>query len=325
MGAPAVTVTIPVYNGEAYVASAIESVLAQTHCDFELIVVDDASTDATPEIVGRFCKQDSRVVARRLDQKVGGPAARNVGLELARAEWVAVLDHDDLMLPHRLERQLAFISQHPDVRAFASRAQYINSAGVVFGEVIPPPIFTPEQFEVFHGAGEIIWFCHSAVMLHRATVLSVGGYRPDLCVAQDIDLWMRLADAGHLLLQHDETLTQYRVHDQSITVMDPYRSSLYCAYVIACARARRGGEPEPSLADFDRRWRTRPLLRRVSDLRRQMGWSCYRTAGACIANRQFTRGLPQLAVAFALRPVYVLSRLWSQVPIRRTLSVLRTR
>src|SRR5262245_39958720 len=115
MSAPLVSVVMPAYNGERFVVEAVRSILAQTFRDFELIVVDDGSTDRTAELVAAEQSRDPRVVVHRQPSNQGFRIALNAGCALARGELIARMDADDVSLPERFERQVAFLRAHPEV------------------------------------------------------------------------------------------------------------------------------------------------------------------------------------------------------------------
>lgn len=307
-----VSVVIPVWNGERYLAEAIESVRAQTHPDFELVVVDDGSTDATATIAGHYAGIDPRI--RLVRQPNGGvAAARNTGLEVARGEWVACLDHDDLMLPHRLERQIAFIARHPEVKVFGSVCEYVNEQAHPCGHTIGAPISSRADLDALLTKGHLIGLTHPSVMMHRETIRALGGYDPAMEPAEDLDLWLRVADAGHLVLQDDEVLTRYRVHARSITGAHAARGWRTSRWAAARAAARRAGRPEPPMQAFLDDWRAKPIRQRLEETRQQLGWVYYRRAGVALTNRRWLEGLPCLAAAFCLRPLYVTWRLGRQL------------
>jgi Glycosyl transferase family 2 len=308
-----VSVVIPVWNGERYLAASIESVLAQTHSDFELIIVDDGSTDGSAIIADRYARMDPRLrLVRQPNQGVAG--ARNTGLEVARGEWVACLDHDDLMLPRRLERQIAFIAEHPDVKAFGSVCQYINEEGRPRGgHTIGAPVRSRADLDALLKKGRLIGLIHPSVMMHRDTIRSLGGYDPAMEPAEDLDLWMRVAEAGHLVLQDDEVLTKYRVHAGSIIGANATKGWQASMLVEARAAARRAGRPEPMMADFLEEWHAKPIRQRLEQTRQRLGWIYYRLAGVALTNRRWHIGLARLAAAFCLRPLYVASRLIQQL------------
>src|SRR5947208_11205951 len=127
---PLVSVVMPVYNGERFVVEAVRSILAQTFRDFECIVVDDGSTDRTPELLAIEQTGDPRLVVHRQPSNMGFRMALNTGCALARGEFIARMDADDVSLPTRLERQVAFLRANPRVGAVGSAIQVIDDRGV---------------------------------------------------------------------------------------------------------------------------------------------------------------------------------------------------
>jgi glycosyltransferase involved in cell wall biosynthesis len=200
-----VSVVIPVHNGGKYLSQAIESVLAQTFRDFELLIVDDGSTDSSAAIIRSFMDRDPRV--RVLTQENRGVAAAgNRGLREARTEWVARLDADDIFLPEKLERQAGFLRRNPDAKIVGSLACFINHAGRPLGLVGTEGPFTPDEFYRLVRESRPIYFVNSSTLMHRETVLALGGYREPFAPAEDLDLWIRMAGQGHLMLKVPEPL-----------------------------------------------------------------------------------------------------------------------
>ncbi|MCY3867896.1 MAG: glycosyltransferase family 2 protein [Chloroflexi bacterium] len=110
---PAVSVVMPVYNGECYLAEAIESILGQTFTDFEFIIVDDGSRDGSAAIIHDFAKRDERIRVIQHERNRGLTSARNSGIAASRGQFVAAMDHDDISLPRRIEKQADFLHSHP--------------------------------------------------------------------------------------------------------------------------------------------------------------------------------------------------------------------
>ena len=314
-----VSVVMPVYNGQAFLREAIGSVLAQTHRDFELLVIDDGSTDDSPAILRELAATDSRLRVIR-QQNGGGARARNRALAEATAEWIVNLDQDDIMLPDRIERQLAFIAAHPAVKTTSCRAYYINAAGKIFGKTKCEPITTREAFERYFASGEAIGINHPAAALHRPTILALGGYRPAFEGAEDLDLWNRVAERGHLVLQQDEVLMKYRIHGTSVMASRTRQSWEKGEWTIACMQARRAGRPEPSWDAYRAELRTQPWWRWLQRERLMQARVHYRVAGFDVANRRWLRGAGHLLIAAVVKPSYVLDRLTAQVnlPWQRT-------
>ena len=184
--APAVSVLMGVRDSARWLGAALESVWAQTAGDLELIVVDDGSTDATPDLLASV--RDPRLrVERQLP--AGLAPALNRALGLARAPLVARLDGDDVSLPQRLSRQCDFLATHPEVGLLGTAAREVDEAGREAGVVRPPE----DDRAIRRALIRRNPFVHSSVMMRRALVEQVGGYDVSFTVAQDYDLWLRLS------------------------------------------------------------------------------------------------------------------------------------
>jgi glycosyltransferase involved in cell wall biosynthesis len=189
--APAVSVLMSVHNGAPFVSEAVASVLGQTERDLELIVVDDGSTDDTPARLAAVA--DPRLRLHR-QPCTGLTRALNRALDLARAPLVARLDADDLALPERLAHQRAFLAAHPEVGLLGTAAREDDAAGAP-ARVVRPPADDAALRRALIRANP---FVHSSVMARRELLARVGGYDETLDVAQDYDLWMRLASHTRL-------------------------------------------------------------------------------------------------------------------------------
>jgi len=185
MEKPCVSVIIPTYNRAACITGAIDSVLAQTCRDFELIIVDDGSTDATTELLQRY--KGEAVLLRT--GHLGPGAARNRGIIASRGEWIAFLDSDDLWLPEKLDTQLRFFKSRTDCRVCQTEELWIRNgtrvnpmkkhkkhSGWIFKQCLPLCIVSP-----------------SAVMIHRSVFDRVGLFDESLPACEDYDLWLRIA------------------------------------------------------------------------------------------------------------------------------------
>ena len=191
MSVPAVSVLMSVHNGAPWVRDAVASVLAQTAGDLELIVIDDGSTDTTREILARA--RDPRVRVEH-QTRAGLTRALNHALALARAPLVARLDADDLALPERLERQLAFLAAHVEVGLLGTGAREVDEGGREVA-VIRPPADDGALRRMLIRRNP---FVHSSVVMRRSVVERAGGYDERLPVAQDYDLWMRMSGLAGL-------------------------------------------------------------------------------------------------------------------------------
>ncbi|WP_206603048.1 glycosyltransferase family 2 protein [Leptolyngbya ohadii] len=209
---PTLSVLMAVYNSDRYLKQAIESILSQTFEDFELIVIDDGSSDRSLSILQGYATQDSRIRFISRENR-GIPATRNELLSLAQGEFLAVLDSDDLALPDRFAQQIAFLQDHPEVVCVGGWFQMIDHRGRFLTTLEIPSDDATIQQGLLAGHCSI---CHSTVMMRRSAVLQVGGYANDLAQAEDLDLWLKLGEVGKLA-NLPMPVTQYRLHDRSIS------------------------------------------------------------------------------------------------------------
>ena len=207
---PAVSVLMSVHDGAPWVAAAVASVLAQTDGDLELIVVDDGSTDATPELLAAVGDPRLRVHPQA---RTGLTRALNRALGLARGALVARLDADDVALPERLGRQRAFLAAHPEVGLLGTAAREIGPDGAPVRVVQPPADDAPIRRALIRANP----FVHSSVMLRRELLTRAGGYDETLAVAQDYELWMRLAGLTRLA-NLTEVLVVRRLGERRVSI-----------------------------------------------------------------------------------------------------------
>jgi GT2 family glycosyltransferase len=210
---PEVTVLLAVHNGGDYVVAAVRSVLDQTFRDFELLVVDDASTDGTAELVSGLGDQRIRVL--RNDRNIGQVASLNRGLREARGEIVARLDHDDVSHPLRLERQMAVLHREPSVGLVGAWMRLVDEEDRPLGN-IDEPIEDRVDF-VYWTLVQNLLISHPAATFRLAPVLELGGYDETMGPAEDKDLWRRLLLAGWDARVVPEFLVRYRVHESQLS------------------------------------------------------------------------------------------------------------
>lgn len=203
---PGVTVLMPVFNGERFLREAIESVLQQTHRDFELLIINDGSTDRSRDIVLSY--DDPRITFAENAKNLGLAWTLNVGLGLAKYELVARQDADDLSLPARLALQVDFLEKNPDVVLVGTQAMIIDQQGFRKGRVLDRAC-THDSIRwdlLFDNS-----FTHSSVMFRRSTIAQLGGYDRAFRYCQDYALWTQVA-RHHRVANIDRCLVQYRVH-----------------------------------------------------------------------------------------------------------------
>lgn len=236
---------MPCFNVERYLGEAVQSILGQTFEDFELIAVDDGSTDATRRILEEFSRLDSRVRVATLDRNYGAAAARNEARGLCRGEFVAVMDSDDISYPHRLAHQVAFLDAEPGFVAVGAWLRRVNGDGSPI-EIVPYPDWSVESMGA-GGAGLSVGtpLAHGVTLIRRTALDSVGWYRQAFRVAFDADLWRRLLDAGFMLANLQEVLLDYRWHGGNVSVRSVRQQSASALRAVLSQRMRHAGLPDP--------------------------------------------------------------------------------
>lgn len=208
---PLVSVVVPVYNGEKYVAEAVASILSQSHSNLDIVLVDDGSTDASLGILKDFELRDSRVQV--LQKSNGGlSSARNFGMRAAKGEYIAFLDADDIWLPHKIERQLNLLIQSKDAGLVYCDNIYIDSVGNeidVGGFRLDPTI----QGQVFSELVKANKVCGSGsgVLVPQSVFREVGEFDEKLRACEDWDMWLRISRKYSIKFVAD-VLVKIRIH-----------------------------------------------------------------------------------------------------------------
>lgn len=209
---PLVSVLLPVHNGMPFLQESVESIRSQTLAQFELIVLDDGSTDDSPRYLASVA--DPRLRVERLE-KGGLVTALNHGLRTARASFVARIDADDVAYPDRLRLQYEYLERNPDCVALGTQCRRIDASS--------NPAFEGRYARFPVSTSAIRWealfrspILHPSSMFRREAVLELGGYRSEFDVSEDYDLWTRLTARGRLA-NLAETLLHYRMHEKAVS------------------------------------------------------------------------------------------------------------
>jgi hypothetical protein len=246
--APVVSVLMPVYNAERYLREALASVLRQTFTDFELLVFDDGSSDRSASVVEETCGSDPRLRLFRASH-AGYATWLREGVRQARGEFIARMDADDVCRPQRFALQLDFLRRDPACSAVGGAVLLIDPEGRPLRELKTP--FAHEEIDalLLRGRGDAI--IHPTLMLRRVDLIAAGGYRPEAEPAEDLDLYLRLAERGRLANLPD-TLLDYRQHLSKVSNRRAGEQRRAIEAAVSEARRRRGldpaQEPAPSLA-----------------------------------------------------------------------------
>lgn len=212
IAAPLVSVLTSCYNAAEFLPEAIESILKQTFKDFEFILIDDGSTDNTLDIISGYAAKDDRIVIIK-KKNTGLADSLNIGIWKARGELIARMDADDISLPDRLEKQVAYFQKHRDVILLGSGCNEIDKEGRVVKQH-HYPIGHRSLIRCFERDGSP--FPHSSVIYKTEVVKRINGYRNRLNGAEDLDLWMRLSSLGKISCLN-VPLVKLRKHEASIT------------------------------------------------------------------------------------------------------------
>ena len=240
MPAPLISIVLPTYNRRTLLGRAIESVLRQTVSDFELLVVDDGSTDGTAELVSGF--RDSRIHLIGLPANRGQSVARNEGIRRARGEWLGFQDSDDEWIPEKLERPLAAIRAEPGVALVYGDLLRVPARGEPF--VMPAPeLARGRVFDARTSGYAAYGIGIQSCLIRRVVFQSLGGFDEQLRCFEDLELLLRIVRAGHAARRIPEPLVRYYDTDgvSRVTAREyAARRRLLLRFALASLRGRPG-------------------------------------------------------------------------------------
>lgn len=209
-----ISIVLPTYNGARYLRESIESVLRQTTSEWELIIVDDCSTDETPAIADAYARQDARirVIHNAENQKL--PRSLNIGFAAARGEYLTWTSDDNRYLPEALEKMRTYLAAHEDVYLVCARVRLIGADGQRFvSKDFPEGVLPPFRRELMSYC-DLIGACF---MYRREVLNEIGGYDPGLFCVEDYDYWLRIYERFPLVESIPDFLYEYRFHENSLT------------------------------------------------------------------------------------------------------------
>jgi glycosyltransferase involved in cell wall biosynthesis len=301
MKRPEVTIVVPIYNGSAYLFETLDSLLSQTFGDFELLAIDDGSTDASSDIVRSF--KDERV--RLIEKENGGLCtALNLGIAEARAPYIARSDQDDISFPERLERQLQVMAAHPDALGlfaystkFGSKHRWSNADKTVMA---------PGELKEYEPMKDGCLLC-STMFVRTGALRSIGGFRQAYYPADDWDMECRLAEAGKVLVLR-EPLIAYRFQTGANTYRMFGTMREKARWTKDSYRRRLQSIPELTFDEF--------RLSQPNDLWSRWGRYCrdssklhMRTAGQRYLDGRYVAGAGHLLAAVLLNPAEIAGRI----------------
>lgn len=211
---PAISVLMPVYNGEKYLHEAIDSILAQTFTDFEFIIVDDGSTDATPRILEEYVQNDSRIRVLTNETNCKLAPSLNIALAAAKAPLIARMDADDWSYPQRFEQQFLFMQEHPETSVLGSSVTFAGTQGGYY------PFTENNEIRAFMLFGNPM--LHPTILMKKQILHDIQGYNSNFEVAQDYALWANLAKNKAVVFSNlPQPLVRYR--ERNDTPFSTYR------------------------------------------------------------------------------------------------------
>jgi glycosyltransferase involved in cell wall biosynthesis len=274
IGHPLVTVIMPTFNNIAVIENAVKSILAQTMSEWELIIVDDASSDGTANLItDKFT--DKRIKLIRLERNLGSGSCRNIAIDNAKGEYVAILDADDESVPDRLEKQSNILKQRPDVTVVASQVLEFGD----WGGPLSGTWKTDDATVLARQKAGKMPVPHPSVMMRRAAILEVGGYDTACRRAQDYALFLRLANKKIVCIA--EPLVKYRT-DRPISIAYAIKNEMYADLARSRYSLWLTGAPASELP-------TRPNMGITIVVRALRGWGVRRCKEFILQGSLFRR------------------------------------
>lgn len=265
--APTVSVLLPVHNSESYLRAAVESVLSQTFRDFELLAFDDGSTDKCLTILREYATSDRRVQVFSRKNRGQVPTLNEL-ISLAGGRYLARLDADDICLPERFEKQVAFLNSSPKHLVVGGWVELMNAAGKLIGVVKSPT--SHDDIDCAHLKG-LTSICHPATIIRKSAVIAAGYYNEELGPAEDLDLWLRLAEVGRVA-NLPEVILRYRLHSGSLSEAKGKQQQELAQRACISASRRRGIEAQFEAVDH---WRPTNDKNSIHKFALKHGWSAW--------------------------------------------------
>ncbi len=210
---PTVSIVIATYNREKFIGEAIDSALAQTYFDWEIIVIDGASEDNTHRVVESYVTRESRIRYMMIEKNLSKAAAYNKGLELARGRYIAPLDSDDIWLDKdKLKKQVEFLDANPDYAMLGGGIMHIE----VNSKPIKKVLFPIYDSLIRNIILQYNPFAQSTLLYRKSAARECGGYSTDYKICDDYDLWLKIG-TKHKFTNIPQVLTGYRIHNGNIT------------------------------------------------------------------------------------------------------------
>lgn len=242
--APRVTVLMAVHNSEQYLETAVNSILRQTLRDFDFLIVDDASTDTTPQMLAGFAAKDARIQILTNEKNLGLTASLNRGISQIETPYIARMDADDISVPERLERQVAYMEKHPEIGAVGCGIGIFNANPDIFCKRYQPPVAPAviQQMTLLI-APQV---SHPTALIRTKECKKINGYRPCFTYAQDYDFWLRLLEITQIS-NLPQTLLFFRNHANSISKRKKKEQIILHTLALQSSEYRNSNRSDPLL------------------------------------------------------------------------------
>ncbi len=212
---PLISVIIPTYNRKKQCVEAINSVVAQSYNNFEIIVVDDCSTDGSQEEISAFVSGLSNVKFIELDKNSGVSSARNRGIEEAEGEWFALLDSDDVWDIEKLEKQISWLSSNPEYRICQTKERWVRDGKVI----AVPKQFRKRAGDIFEISLKRCMITPSSAVIHKSLLDEKGVFDETLPACEDYDLWLRISSTEKVGLIDEELMTRFGGNEDQLSLI----------------------------------------------------------------------------------------------------------
>ena len=297
------TVVMPVYNGMPFLSDAVESLLQQTYQDFQILIIDDGSTDGSWTYLESLVNPQIQI---RRQENLGLPETLNRAVESVQSEFVAFLDQDDIALPTRLQEQIQFLVNHPDYDCVLCIVSKITADGKDFGYYKLKSLESIIDYKPQLGC-----INRSAMCIRKQAFSAIGGYHASAYPVDDYELLLRLWE-NYKVAIINEPLVGYRVHSNSLTFRVFHEVQLKTRYVETMSQYRKSGKLEVSFQEFVETFNQTDPISKLSRFFQGYGMLLFRKAGILFGEGRIFFGISTLIGAFLLHPQFVANRLLSR-------------
>lgn len=308
---PLITILLPSYNCSKYIEEAIKSCLEQSYSNFELLVIDDGSTDKTSNIVMKLVEADKRISYFKKNHS-GITKTLNLGLKLANGKYIAVHNADDFMTYDRLETQLNFALQNPQYSLLGSFIYYVDENGKPIGASSSP--YTNEQkiYEVFNNK-ELVGFSHASFFYRKNDILKIGGYDENLLLGEDIDLINRFLKAGLKVKLLDIPLVYARIRSDSTTVKNLTEIKIINRWIKNKIFSDHDENAAEDYARFKESFKKLTFTKKLIIKLKDLGFVFYKLSTIEFSRKSYLKAATNYLIALLLYPKYAIGKLYFYV------------